>query len=86
MELDRIIRLPGVLRITGVSKTSLYRWCATGLFPRPIQLGPNIVGWRESEVREWLESRGPAGSDPAGMDETPEARAAEDSAPREAAP
>jgi prophage regulatory protein len=26
-----------------------------GLFPNRIQLGPNRVGWVESEVLEWLE-------------------------------
>ncbi|MEL7282533.1 MAG: AlpA family phage regulatory protein [Pseudomonadota bacterium] len=28
-----------------------------GLFPKRIQLGPNRVGWVESEVLEWLEQR-----------------------------
>lgn len=76
--LDPILRLPEILRVLKVSKTTLYRWCATGNFPRPLQLSSNIVGWRESEVREWLESRRPAGSDPAPVDEPPEA-----STPRE---
>ncbi|WP_421704999.1 helix-turn-helix transcriptional regulator [Aliiroseovarius sp.] len=28
-----------------------------GKFPRRVQLGPNRVGWVESEVLEWLERR-----------------------------
>ena len=28
-----------------------------GLFPKRVQLGPNRVGWIESEVLEWLEER-----------------------------
>jgi len=28
-----------------------------GKFPKRIQLGPNRVGWVESEVLEWLEIR-----------------------------
>jgi len=28
-----------------------------GKFPKRIQLGPNRVGWLESEVLEWLEYR-----------------------------
>ena len=28
-----------------------------GLFPKRVQLGPNRVGWVESEVLEWLEER-----------------------------
>lgn len=79
MAIDRIIRLPELLRITGVSKTTTYRWCALSLFPRPISLGPSSVGWRESEVREWIESRVPVDSPTAaGMDELPEARRGEE--------
>jgi len=28
-----------------------------GLFPKRVQLGPNRVGWVESEVLDWLEER-----------------------------
>jgi prophage regulatory protein len=28
-----------------------------GLFPRRVQIGPNRVGWVESEVQDWLQSR-----------------------------
>ncbi len=28
-----------------------------GQFPRRVQLGPNRVGWVESEVLDWLEER-----------------------------
>jgi prophage regulatory protein len=30
---------------------------ARGDFPRPVRLGIRAVGWRESDVRDWLESR-----------------------------
>jgi hypothetical protein len=26
-------------------------------FPRPFQLGPNVVAWLETEVEDWLSSR-----------------------------
>ena len=28
-----------------------------GLFPKRVQLGPNRVGWLESEVLAWLDER-----------------------------
>ncbi len=28
-----------------------------GSFPKRVQLGPNRVGWVESEVRDWLQQR-----------------------------
>jgi prophage regulatory protein len=55
-ELDRIIRLPELLRITGLSTASVYRQMAEGRFPRPVRLGKNAVGWRLSSVLAWLES------------------------------
>lgn len=55
-ELDRIIRLPELLRITGLSTASVYRQMAEGLFPRPVRLGKNAVGWRSSSVLSWLEN------------------------------
>ena len=57
--MDRIIRKPELLEITGVSIASIYRWVGEGRFPAPVRLGPNSSGWRESEVEAWLETREP---------------------------
>ena len=57
----RILRLREVLMITGLSRSSLYRMIAAGKFPTPVQIGLRAVGWREEEVRAWVESR-PAAS------------------------
>ncbi len=57
MALDRIIRKPELLQITGVSIASVYRWVANGTFPSPVKLGSNSVGWRETEIRDWLDNR-----------------------------
>jgi prophage regulatory protein len=59
MTLDRVIRKPELLEITGVSTATIYRWIGEGHFPAPIKLGPNSTGWRESAVQAWLESREP---------------------------
>jgi prophage regulatory protein len=48
--LDRLLRLPEVRSISAFSRSTLYTRIRTGLFPRPIPLGPRIVAWRESEV------------------------------------
>lgn len=60
MGTDRVIRRAELLRITGVSAASVYRWVASGTFPAPRRLGPNATGWLESEVVAWLQSREPA--------------------------
>jgi prophage regulatory protein len=55
-DLDRIIRLPELLQIIGLSTASLYRQMAEGCFPRPVRLGRNAVGWRARSVFLWLDS------------------------------
>ena len=55
-----IYREPALIRLIGVSRSTLWRWCRTGLFPAPIRLGPNSVGWRRTDVEAWLDSRSPS--------------------------
>jgi prophage regulatory protein len=61
---DSIVRMKEVLRRTGLSKTSLYRAMKAQLFPAPVKLldlpESQSVGWRESQVTAWIESRKPA--------------------------
>ena len=49
-----ILRNADVCLKLGISPTTLWRWSGNGGFPSPIQLGPNSVGWIESEVESWL--------------------------------
>ena len=56
MTASPILRLPEVIKFTGLSRTTLYRRIAGGDFPRPVALGPRAVGFRESDIIEWLES------------------------------
>jgi prophage regulatory protein len=55
--LDRILRRPEVLRLTGISDTTLWRVMRREGFPKPIRLSTRACGWRESSVRECLASR-----------------------------
>ena len=58
----RIVRLPEVMRLTGLSKTTIHRRYRAGTFPRPLRLGPQSIGWRREEVLAWLESLPRAGA------------------------
>jgi prophage regulatory protein len=53
----RILRLPDVRAITGLSRSTIYLRIARGEFPRPVELGGPAVGWLEAEVQEWLQRR-----------------------------
>jgi prophage regulatory protein len=57
---DRLMRMPEVCTVTGRSKPTIYRWEGEGLFPQRVRIGPNSVGWLESEVMAWLRSRAAA--------------------------
>ena len=58
----RILRLPEVMRLTGLSKTTIHCRYREGTFPRPLRLGPKSIGWRREEILEWLESLPRAGA------------------------
>ncbi len=51
---ERIIRRPDVENITGLSRSSIYAKMATGNFPKPVKLGENSVGWKETDIQNWI--------------------------------
>lgn len=53
------LRLRDLLRIIGVSKSTIYDWIKKGRFPPPRQLGPRCVDWSAEEVQRWIDEREP---------------------------
>lgn len=49
-----IIRLKEVMDLTGLSRSTIYKYIAEGQFPIPVALGDRCVGWVESEVHDWI--------------------------------
>lgn len=56
---DSLIRLPEVLRRTGLSRATIYRKIARAEFPAGVPLGANATAWYESDINRWV-------ADPAG--------------------
>lgn len=66
-QFDQFVRLPDVIRLTGLSRSSVYarlnpRAPASfdPTFPRPIKLSPSPRGasaWSLLEVQAWMEAR-----------------------------
>ena len=55
---DRLLRRPEVLHITGLSGPSaLKRAIAENDFPRPVRLTARSIAWRLSAVQGWIDSR-----------------------------
>ena len=53
---DRIVRPAEASTITGRSPASIWRDEKKGTFPRRLRIGSNSVGYRLSELYEWMES------------------------------
>lgn len=53
----RLLRMPDVLKRTGVSKATIYRLIKAGKFPKPVGLGVRAVGWDAHSIDEWIEAR-----------------------------
>ena len=54
----KILRLKDVLSMTGLSRSTVYVEIAKGNFPKQIKLtGNRSVGWHESAIIQWIESR-----------------------------
>ena len=53
----RLLRLPEILFRVPYSEAHIWRLEKAGKFPRRVRLGANRVGWVESEVEAWLNSK-----------------------------
>ncbi|WP_278420104.1 helix-turn-helix transcriptional regulator [Stutzerimonas kunmingensis] len=53
----KLIRLRQVMEVTGLGRSTIYKYIAENCFPKPVQLGERSVGWVESEVHEWIMER-----------------------------
>jgi len=55
--IDMLLRRPEVERLTGLSRSSIYRLMAAGAFPRPKRSGLQAVAWPASVISHWIETR-----------------------------
>lgn len=54
---NKILKLPEVMAITGLSRSSLYSYIKTSDFPRQVSLGKRSVGWLAEEIEAWISQR-----------------------------
>jgi prophage regulatory protein len=48
------LRIGDVRRLTGLSKSEVYRRARDGIFPKPHRLSHRVSVWIESDVRDWM--------------------------------
>lgn len=52
-----LMRLPAVLKETGLSRSMVYVEVAHGRFPAPVRISPRCVAWVRAEVMSWIDER-----------------------------
>ena len=55
------LRLPEVLALVPVSKSTWWAGCKTGRFPKPVKLGQRTTAWRVADIAALLEKLGREG-------------------------
>ena len=51
--IKKIYRLPDVMHMTGLSRSSIYLRVSTDEFPKPVKIGRRAVGWPEESIIAW---------------------------------
>lgn len=69
------VRLPVVVGVCGIARSTVWAWAAQGRFPKPVKLSPRVSAWAVIELQEWL-------ADPAGWRDS--SKAGEENANRRA--
>ncbi len=54
---ERFLRLPEVMHLCGLSRSTIYELIRKGEFPPQVSLGGKNVAWLHSEVTAWMAGR-----------------------------
>jgi prophage regulatory protein len=53
----RLIRLSDVRKMTGLSRSGIYKYISEDRFPQSVNLGTRAIAFVEHEVQHWIEQR-----------------------------
>ena len=53
----RILRMREVIQRIGLSRSTIYKLMGNHEFPRPLKLGSQAIGWRDSDIEAWIADR-----------------------------
>ncbi|MFM9890729.1 MAG: helix-turn-helix transcriptional regulator [Rickettsiales bacterium] len=54
---NKVLRLPEVVKRTGLSKSSVYKLIKEGKFPKQMEISQRCRGWDEDEIQDWILAR-----------------------------
>ncbi|ENO3941156.1 AlpA family phage regulatory protein [Aeromonas veronii] len=52
------VRAKVLAPMLGIAVVTLWRWAATGKFPKPIKLGERVTAWDVGHVRAYMAAQG----------------------------
>jgi len=55
LEDKALLRLPRVLSLVGVSRSSWWAGVKTGRFPTAVKVSPRVTAWRASDIADLLD-------------------------------
>ena len=58
--MPQFLRLPAVIHLTGLGRSTIYRMVAAKEFPCPVKLATRAVAWRRTDLDRWSETRQPS--------------------------
>jgi prophage regulatory protein len=50
----RIVRLKEVIDLTGLARSTIYKYIGKNIFPKRVSLGDRCVGWLLSDIEDWI--------------------------------
>jgi predicted DNA-binding transcriptional regulator AlpA len=53
-KIDALLRLPEVLAIFPISRSTWYQGIKDGRYPLPVKIGPRASAWRVSEIEKLI--------------------------------
>jgi prophage regulatory protein len=54
LEDTRLLRLPEVLALVPVGKSTWWQGVSDGRFPKPVKIGPRVSAWRAKDIRDLI--------------------------------
>lgn len=53
----QLLRLPEVMRLTGLGRSTIWNQVAQGRFPKQVKLSERSSAWVASEVDQWIDAK-----------------------------
>lgn len=52
-----LLRMPDVIRMTGLGRTTIYKLIKEKQFPNQVKISKRSVAWPASEIQRWIGER-----------------------------